>query len=79
MDCSTPVFAVLYYLPEFAQTHVHLIDDAIQPVHPLSPSVSPALNLSQHESFSMSQLFASCGQIIGASASASALPIYIQS
>ena len=29
MDYSTPGFPVLHYLPEFAQTHVHLISDAI--------------------------------------------------
>ena len=38
MDCSTPGFPVLHYLPEFAQTHVHWVDDAIQPSRPL-PSV----------------------------------------
>ena len=46
MDCSTPGFPVLRYLPELAQTHVHWVSDAIQPSHPLS-SPSPALNLSQ--------------------------------
>ena len=39
MDCSTPGFPVLNYLPEFAQTH-HSFSDAIQPSHPLSPSSS---------------------------------------
>ena len=48
MDCSTPGFPVLHYLPEFAQTHVHGVDDAIQPSHPLLLP-SPALNLSQHQ------------------------------
>ena len=49
MDCSTPGFPVLHYLPELAQTHVHWVGDAIQPSHPLlSPSPS-ALNLSQHQ------------------------------
>ena len=38
MDCSTPISPVLHYLPEFAQTHVHWIIDAIQPTHPLLPS-----------------------------------------
>ena len=53
MDCSTPGFPVLYYLPEFAQTHVHWIGDAIQPSHPLSPPTTspPAFNLSQHQGF----------------------------
>ena len=40
--------SLLHYFPEFAQTHVHWVDDAIQPSHPLSPPSSPALNLSQH-------------------------------
>ena len=34
MDCSTSGFPVLHHLPECAQTHVHWIDDAIQPSHP---------------------------------------------
>ena len=37
MDCSTPGFSVLHCLPEFAQTHVRWVNDAIQPSHPLSP------------------------------------------
>ena len=48
MDCSTPGFPVLYYLPYFVQTHVHWVSDAFQPSHPLSPS-SPVLSLSQHQ------------------------------
>ena len=39
---------VLYYLPEFAQTHVHCVTDAIQPSHPLLLPCPPSLNLSQH-------------------------------
>ena len=46
-DCSTPGFPVHHQLPEFAQTHVHQIGDAIQPSHPLSSPSPPALNLSQ--------------------------------
>ena len=78
-EYSTPDFPVLHYLLEFAQTHVHCIDDAIQPSHPvLSPS-SPALKLSQHQGFfSVSWLFALGGQSIRASASASVLPMNIQ-
>ena len=49
MDYSTPGFPVLPYLQEFAQTHVHWVDDAIQLPHPLSPASPPALNLSQHQ------------------------------
>ena len=49
MDCSTPGLPVLHHLPEFAQTHVHSVSDAIQPSHPLlSPSPS-AFSLSQHQ------------------------------
>ena len=44
MDCSTPGFPFFHYLPEFAQTHVHRVHDAIQPSHPLSPP-SPALTI----------------------------------
>ena len=49
MDCSTPGFPVLHYLPEFAQTHAHWVPDAIQPSHPLSSLSPPALNFSQHQ------------------------------
>ena len=38
-----------YYLPKFAQTHVHWVDDTLQPSHPLSPSSPPSPNLSQHQ------------------------------
>ena len=48
MDCSTQGFPVYHQLPELAQTHVHRVDDAIQPSHPLS-SPSTAFNLSQHQ------------------------------
>ena len=48
MDCIKPGFPVLHYLPEFAQTHVHWVSDAIQPFHPLLPPSPLALNLSQH-------------------------------
>ena len=47
MDCSTPGFPVHHQLPEFDQTHVHQVDDDIQPSHPLS-SPSPLFNLSLH-------------------------------
>ena len=50
-DCSTPGFPVHHHLPEFAQTHVHWVSDAIQLTHPLL-STSPAFNLSQHQGLS---------------------------
>ena len=49
MDCNMPGFSVLHCLPEFVQTHVPWVSDAIQPSHPLSPASPPALNLSQHQ------------------------------
>ena len=49
MDCSTPDLPVHHQLPEFTQTHVHWVCDAIQPSHPLSSPSSPAFNLSQHQ------------------------------
>ena len=49
MDCSTEAFLGLHYLREFAQTHVHWVDDAIQPTHPLLSPSPLALNLSQHQ------------------------------
>ena len=78
MNCSTPGLPVHHQLPEFTQTHVHRVGDAIQPSHPLSspfplPAILPASGF-----FPMSWLFASGGQSIGASASASILPMNIQ-
>ena len=57
MKCSTPGLPVHHHLPEFTQTHVHRIGDAIQPSHPLSSPSPPAPNPSQHQSFPRSQLF----------------------
>ena len=78
-DCSTPGFLVRHQLPELAQTHVHRVGDAMQPCHPLSSPSPPAINIFQHQVFFlMSQLFASSGQSIGASASSSVLPMNMQ-
>ena len=49
MDCTTPGFPVLHYLPEIAPTQVHWIGVAIQPFHPLSPPSPLALHLFQHQ------------------------------
>ena len=49
MDCSTPGLPVHHQLPEFTQTHVHWVGDAIQPSHPLLSPSPPALNFSQHQ------------------------------
>ena len=48
MEHSTPGLLVHHQLPEFTQTHVHRVNDAIQPSHPLLSPSPPALNLSQH-------------------------------
>ena len=71
-------FPVHRQLPELIQTHVHQVGDAIQPSHPLSSPYPPTFNLSQHHSFPMNQFFASSGQSIGVSASASVFPVNIQ-
>ena len=80
MNCSTPGFPVLHYLPQFAQTHVHQVNDAIQPSHPLLPRPlsSCQQTIPESGSFSVSQLFISGGQNIRASVSASILPVNIQ-
>ena len=68
-------FPVLHYLPEFAQTHVHWVSDALQPSHSLSSTFPLAFNLSQHLGLFH---FTPAGPSIGASASVSVLPINIQ-
>ena len=50
MNCSTPGLPVHHQLPEFTQTQVHQVSDAIQPFHPLSSPSPLALNPSQHQS-----------------------------
>ena len=49
LDCSTPGFSVLHNFLEFAQIHIHWVNDALQPSHPLASPSSHALNLSQHQ------------------------------
>ena len=49
MDYSMPGFPVHQCFPEFVQTRVHWVNDAIQPSHPLSSPSPPFLNLSQHQ------------------------------
>ena len=50
MNRSTPGLPVHHQLPEFTQTHVHRVSDAIQPSHPLSSPSPSAPNPSQHQS-----------------------------
>ena len=79
MDWSIPGFPVLHYLPEFAQTHVPWVSDAIQLSHPLwLPFPRCPQFFLASGSFPLSQLFASGGQSISAPASASVLPVIIQ-
>ena len=49
MNCSTPSLPVHHQLPEFTQTHIHRVSDAIQPSHPGSSPSPPAPNPSQHQ------------------------------
>ena len=49
MNGSTPGLPIPHHLPELAQTHVHWVDDAIQPSHPLQSPFPPAFNFSQHQ------------------------------
>ena len=54
MDCSTPGLPIFYHLPEFVQTHVHWVGDAIQPSHSLLPfllllPVSPSIRVFSNE------------------------------
>ena len=78
MNRSMPGLPVHQQLPEFTQTQVYWVGDAIQPSHPLS-STSPVPNPSQHQSFPMSQLFAWGSQSTGVSALASFFPKNTQS
>ena len=79
MDCGTPGFPVHHQLLELAQTHVH---ESVMPYNHLSSSVIPfsscLRSFPESGSFPMSQFFASGGQSIGVSASASVLPMNIQ-
>ena len=52
MNRSMPGLPVHHQLPEFTQTHIHQVSDAIQPSHPLSSPSPPAPNPSQHQGFS---------------------------
>ena len=79
IDCRTPGLPVHHQLPEFTQTHIHRVGDAIQTFHLLSSPSLHAFNLSQHGSlFKWVNYFASGGKSIGISALASVCPVNIQ-
>ena len=54
MECSVPGFPVHHQLPEFIQTHVHRVGDAIKPSHPLSSSSTPTFNFPRISSVQLS-------------------------
>ena len=75
MNHSTPGLPVHHQLPEFTQTRVHRVGDAIQPSHPLLSPSPPAPNPSQHQNlFQWVNYFTWGGQSTGVSALASFLP-----
>ena len=78
MDCSIPGLPVLHCLLQFAQTHVHWVDGAIQLSHPLSPSFPPILIFPSIRVFSKGSDILIRWPNIGASASSSVLPMNIQ-
>ena len=77
MDCTMPGFPVFHYFLNFPQTQVHWVGDAIQPFYLVAPFSSCPQSFPASGSFPMSQLFASGGQSIGVSTSASVLPLNI--
>jgi len=79
MDCDTPGLPVHHHLPEFPQTHVHWVSDAIQPSYPLSFFSPPAFYISQHQGlFQWVGSSHQGGQSIGVSALPSVLPMNIR-
>ena len=80
MNRSTPGLSVHHQLPEFTQTHVPWVDDAIQQSHPLLSPSPPSFSHSQHQGlFKWVSFFStSDSQSIGVSASTSVLPMNIQ-
>ena len=78
MNCSTPSFPVLHYLPQFAQIYAHWVTNANQPSSSIIPFSSSTLSFPASGSFPISRLFSSGGQSIGATASTSVLPMNIQ-
>ena len=78
MECSTPGLPAHHELPEFTQTHVHLVNDATQPSHPLLSPSPPVLNLSSIMVFSNESALHIRWPKDWVSASASVLPMDIQ-
>ena len=79
MNCSMPDLPVHHQLPEFTQTYVYRVGDAIQPSHSLLPTSPPAPNPSQYQSlFQWVNSSHESGLSIGVSASTSVLPVNTQ-
>ena len=79
VNCSLPGLPVHHQFPEFTQTHIPRVGDAIQPSHPLLSPSPPASNPSQHQGlFQWVNSFTAGGQSIGVSALASVLPMNTQ-
>ena len=57
MNCSTPYLPVHHQHPEFTQTHLHRVSDAIQPSHPLSSPSPPAFILLLPSTFPSIRVF----------------------
>ena len=68
----------LHYLPEFAQTHVHWISEAVQPSHPLSSPSPPTFNFSQHHSLFKESVLRIKWPNIGVLVSTSVFPMNTQ-
>ena len=75
MNRRTPGLPVHHQLPEFTQTHVHWVDDAIQPSHPLLAPSPPAFNFPSIRVFSNESALHSRRPNIGVSASTSVFPV----
>ena len=79
MNHSMPGLPVHHQIPEFTQTHVHWVGNAIQPSHPLSSPSPPTPKPSQHQSlFQWVNSLHDVAKSIGVSASASVLPMNTQ-
>ena len=78
IDCSTSSSPVLHHLLEFSQTHVHWVNDVIQPSYPVIPFSSCPWSLPASRSFPIKQPLGSGGKSIGVSASTSVLPMSVQ-
>ena len=79
MDCSTPGFPAQCQFPEFTQTHIHWVSDAIRPSHTLSSPAPHAFNFPPNQGlFKWVSSLHQVAKVLGVSTSASFLPMNIQ-